>query len=373
MKELRIIFTGGHHNSALEVAKTMRLRRPGTKFLWLGHKHTMLHDKSLSGEYREVTAAGFEFKELKAGKLSRQFKLIYWARIPYGFLQALYYVMKFRPNLIVSFGGYLAVPVVIAGSLFGVPVVTHEQTTVVGIANRLIGRFAKKIFLTWESSAVYFDPKKTVYTGLPLRQAFRQNNPDLFRFNNDKPTIYISGGKQGSHRINEAVKEVLQEILGVANVIHQVGSTTTTDDFKIMKELRESLPPELQERYVVRDYVFEPDIGSVFARANLVVSRSGAHIVYELAVLGKPCILIPLPNTSHDEQARNAKLLEENGLARIIPQADLTPTRIIDEIKMMLKNISEYMAAGEKFKKTILSNGTDKVIEEIEKVVQNWK
>lgn len=367
---MNIVFTGGHHNSALEVARHIMELRPDIKVIWLGHKHSSIYDKSISAEYKEVTNAGIEFKDLKAGKVYKTFQPMHWLRLPLGFIQSFYYLIKYKPELIVSFGGYLAVPVVLMGWLLRIPAVTHEQTYVAGVANRVVSKFAKKIFTTWPASNKYFDPQKTVLTGLPIRKSIFKNDPKLFVFKNNLPVIYIVGGKQGSHLINLAVKEALPDLLKIANVIHQTGSTSTLKDFEMLSKTKEELPKNLKENYILREYVFEDEIGSAFNGADLVVSRSGAHTIYELSALGKPAILIPIPWTSHNEQAENAKMLAEKGIAVVLPQSELNGKNLMEKINLILNKKSEFLAAADKFKQGIDLNVTDKIAREIFKFIK---
>lgn len=363
---MKIVFTGGHHNSALEVARRLRDEH-AADILWLGHKHTMLHDASLSAEYKEVTGYGIRFKDLKAGKLYKTFDLRHWLRIPWSVLQSLYYLITFRPKLIVSFGGYLAAPVVLAGWTLVIPSVTHEQTAVAGLANRFIARFADKVFITWEGSRKYFDPKKTVLTGLPLRASIfkTEDASHAFAFKNALPAVYITGGKQGCHIVNMAINEKLSEILKMANLVHQIGSTTLTNDFAVLSDAREHLPEYLKERYIPREYVFEKEIGAVFKKADVVISRAGAHTAYEVAALGKPAIFIPISWASHGEQYQNARMLADKGLARILNEHDLTGEKLLTEIRAMLAALPAYEKAGEEAKKGIILDAADRIIVEI--------
>lgn len=361
---MRVIFTGGHHNSALEVAKHLKRVRPKVQLLWLGHKHSMLGDSSLSAEYQEVSRAGIEFREIKAGKLYKTFHPLHWLRLPYGFLQSLYYVSRFRPNLIVSFGGYLAAPVVLAGWLWRVPIVTHEQTTVVGLANRFIAHFANKIFITWPQSKRYFDPRKTVLTGLPLRKTIFENK-GRFRFNNSLPTVYITGGKQGSHVLNRATLEIVEDLLSEANLIHQTGASKTTNDYQKARDKRENLDTQLRERYLIKDYFFEDQIGDVYSVADLVISRAGAHTIYELAALGKPALLVPIPWASHNEQYKNARILINEGIARILPEDHLSPATLLEEIKFMLKNLEKYQQSAPRVRQLVTLNATERITQAI--------
>ena len=154
-----LVFTGGHHISSLSVA--LALKAEGVNIVWIGHRHSQWADTSDSAEYRDVTAAGIPFFDLQAGKFYQTFHPAKLIRIPWGFIQAFYYLVKIRPSGIVSFGGYLAVPVVFVGWLLGIPSITHEQTVVAGWANKFISLFAKKVAITWPESASHF-PKNNM-------------------------------------------------------------------------------------------------------------------------------------------------------------------------------------------------------------------
>ncbi len=359
---MKIVVCGGHHNSTLVVAE--ELREKGHEIFWFGHKYSMLGDRNPSAEFLEVSRKGFPFVEIQAGKWQPNSR--FWQnllRIPLGFWESFREISRIEPDLIVSFGGYLALPVAYAGSLMGIPVVTHEQTTVAGWANRMIGLVAKKIFLTFESSANYYPKNKAVLTGLPLRPEIFKSGKKLFQ--NKKKTIYITGGKQGSHAINEAVFKILPRLLERFNIIHQVGSTTLFNDIEKAAQIKAGLA-EKGKNYLPKEYFFEEEIGSVFNSADFVVSRAGAHIVYELLALGKPAILIPLPNSSHNEQNENAKMLESLGLAKVLPQAELEKGGLGEAVEEMVENFKNYRPSKEI---KILSDSAELMVQEIEKLL----
>lgn len=359
----RIVITGGHHNSALVVAE--ELRASGYEIIWFGHKYTMWGDKSPGAEYQEVTKAGFPFIEIKAGKAYRTFHPLKLARLPLGFLQAFYYLLKFRPILILSFGGYLAVPVVICGWLLRITSVTHEQTAAYGLANWVIERFAKKIFVSWKTSLKHFSVNKVVFTGLPLRPEIFTRKKGKYDFRNDLPTIYITGGKQGSHAINQATKDILFRLLEKYNLIHQCGSSTIYNDFSQLEKIRAKLPVELKRRHILKDYIFTKEIGSVFAAADLVVSRAGAHITYELAALGKPVLFIPIPWSYQDEQTKNAKMLVSAGTAEILPQDKLTGKTLFLAISEMMRNLGKYQKNALNSRKLIKPDSALRIVKEL--------
>lgn len=360
----RVVITGGHHNSALVVAE--ELRKKGSKVIWFGHKFSMWGDKKPGAEYEEVTGAGFEFIEIKAGKFYRTYHPLKLARIPFGFIQSFYYLLKFRPSLILSFGGYLAVPVVVSGWLMRVPIITHEQTVVYGLANRVIQFFAKKIFVSWESSLKHFPASKAVHTGLPIRPKIFNQPKGKFDFKNDLPTLYVTGGKQGSHLINQVLAEALPGLIGKYNLIHQCGRSAIYDDLAFLNKIKSRLPEKLKKRYFVRDYIFQSEIGSVFAAADLVVSRAGAHITYENAALGKPGLFIPIPWSYANEQFKNAQILKQAGLAEILTQERLSAESLSRMIEMMIANLDRYKKNSAKAQKLIKLDAAKKIVELVE-------
>ena len=211
-EEVRIVVTGGHYTPALAVIEELR-ERGNFRFFWFGHRWLSGGEERESAEYRAVKKLGVPFFDLKAGKLyrTRSWREIF--KIPLGFFHAFYLVLKVRPRLIISFGGYLAPPVVLAGFLMGVPSITHEQTTVSGWANRFVSLFARKVLVSWEPSLGFFPERKTVFTGNPIRRAIFEVRTKRFSFSNPLPVVYVTGGKQGAHVVNDAVRGNLSEIL----------------------------------------------------------------------------------------------------------------------------------------------------------------
>jgi UDP-N-acetylglucosamine--N-acetylmuramyl-(pentapeptide) pyrophosphoryl-undecaprenol N-acetylglucosamine transferase len=359
----KVVICGGHHNSALVVAEA--LREKGYQVFWLGHKYSMIGDKNPSAEYLEVTKKEFPFVEIKAGKFQPRYQFFhYLLRIPLGFWQSFTSLQRIKPDLIFSFGGYLALPVAYAGFLLGIPVVTHEQTAISGWANKMIARVAKKVFVTHETSSKYFPQEKVVVTGLPIREEVLKKGKKLFQ--NGKKTIYVTGGKQGAHVVNEAIFAILPELLEKFNVIHQCGSTSVFNDIKKAKGLKERLGDK-GKYYWPKEYFFEEEIGSVFSSADLVISRAGAHTVYELLALKKPSILIPIPWASGNEQEENAKVLVNAGLGEILPQKELEAGKLWGAILEFEKNLSSKSTIPPSPK--IEADATPKIVSEIEKLM----
>lgn len=359
---MRVVICGGHHSSALVVAE--KLRERGHRVFWFGHKYSMIGDENPSAEFLEVSQKGIPFVVIRAGKWQPRHH--FWQnffRIPLGFWESIKKLLEVRPDLVVSFGGYIALPVAYSAAFLGILVFTHEQTIVVGLANKLIAKIARKVFITFENSAKYFSGEKVILTGLPLRDCLFEKGQKLF--GNSKKTIYITGGKQGSHVINEAVFQILPELLKKFNVLHQCGSSTLFGDFERALKIKRDLGIR-GKNYRPKEYFFEEEIGSVFSSADLVISRAGAHIIYELLVLRKPAILIPIPWSSRDEQLKNAQMLQSLGLAEILSQKDLETGMLEKTINDFVKTLPQRNKLTS-FPKT-RREATDLIVKEIEKI-----
>lgn len=354
MPKTTVVFTGGHHNSSLVVAK--ELQKEDVKIVWIGHKYSMSGDKKVSAEFSEVTKNKIPFFELKTGKIYRKFNPFEYIKVFFGFFQAFAYLIKSRPKLIVSFGGYLSVPVVIAGWMLHIPTVTHEQTVTGGWANRVVALFAKKIFISHESSLSVYPTNKTVLTGLPIRKGLLTPKKKL---GNRAPLIYITCGKQGSHIINSALFPLIPSLVEKYRIIHQTGSYSVTNDQDKARRIKASLPLKLRSRYVHKAYFFETEATRYLRESSLIISRAGAHTTYEILVLNKKAVLIPISWASHNEQYKNAELVSQKGLGVILQEDELTPEKLQQKIDEALK------LKIQKGHNHMLTNATEKIVAEI--------
>jgi len=359
----KILFTGGHHTPAVSVIAQIRKQNLQVELLWVGHKYSMVNDVSQSAEYKEISLLSIKFIELKATKVYRNVNI----SSIFKFITSLYFayliIKNERPDLVVSFGGYLAVPIVIiAKLLFSIRVISHEQTRASGFANRVIAYFADEILLTWPSSAKFYKKfiHKTSIVGLPVRQdIFQGERLDLL--NPDLLTIYITGGKQGSHTINLVIESSLEYLLANFNVVHQVGSNSYYKDFERMKDLGKIG----KGKYMIEQFVGQDKIGSVFQSTDIVITRGGANTIYELGLLGKPAIIIPITKSSHNEQFENAKFLEENRSAIIITEKEFTKQTLIKSLESIKNQLSVYKENAQKANTKLTKNADVSITEKI--------
>jgi len=364
-KPIKVVVTGGHHTPALAVIE--ELKRSGNfEFYWIGHSISLRGrgERAFSVEVRTIQKLRIPFYNLWAGKLYKT-NLTEWLKVPLGFLHALYLLVKIRPSIVISFGGYLAVPVVLAAFFLRIPSVTHEQTVVSGWANRFIAFFVKKIFVSWKTSLDYFPKEKTMFVGNPIRKDIFTAKTNRFIFKNNLPTIYITGGKQGSHVINEAVRKSLSRFLEHYNVIHQTGSSEIFKDYQKIMLLKNQLSENLKTRFIAQEYFGEDEIGAVLSSAQIVVSRAGANTVYELAALGKPSVLIPIPWVSHGEQFKNAKVLADLGACLILLEKDLSSSSLLEAIDFVVANFDRYQKSAKQARKIVNLDAASRIASEI--------
>jgi UDP-N-acetylglucosamine--N-acetylmuramyl-(pentapeptide) pyrophosphoryl-undecaprenol N-acetylglucosamine transferase len=306
--------TGGHVIPALAVAR--ELRRRGHQAVFVGT------DRGI--EARLVPEAGFELRRIRIGGLNRVGplqKVATLARLPFTTLGCAGLVRRF--SAVFSMGGYAAGPPVMAALLGRVPVVVMEPNALAGFTNRVIGRFVARALISFTETAHSFPPGRTELTGIPIRQEFFEIAP---RPRGETLNVLITGGSQGSRTLNRAAQESwpLFRAAGFrVRVVHQAGSGGCD-------ELRKVFAASGLEGEVVP---FIADMPTAFAVADLVVSRSGAGAVAELAAAGKPS-----PFAADDHQARNAEAMERSGAARLVRDADLDGRRLFETISELARD-----------------------------------
>jgi UDP-N-acetylglucosamine--N-acetylmuramyl-(pentapeptide) pyrophosphoryl-undecaprenol N-acetylglucosamine transferase len=364
---MKICMTGGHITPALATVKELQ-NRGNHEIFFIGRKTATEGDRTPSIESQIVPQIGLKFFPIHPGRLQRRFSLYTipsLLRTPYSFFESLGILLRESPNIVVSFGGYVALPVVIAAWCLQIPIITHEQTSVVGLANKIISYFATRVAVSFESSLKYFPPKKTVLTGNPIR-------PDIFQVKNRRllitsrhPIILVTGGNQGSHVINMAVAKILPKLLEKYIVIHQVGMAGVYNDYETFEEIKSKLPAKLAASYHLERFIGPDEFGAVLKSTDLAIARSGANAVVDFAANKVPAIFIPLPFATHDEQTKNARLLVDAGSAVILPQRELTPERLLGVTEMMIQNIRRYKKAATSAKKLIKLDAAKLLADEV--------
>lgn len=311
--------TGGHIYPGLAVCDEIRTiaekNNQKIKIVWLGNSSGM--DKNLV----EKSGSVDEFIGIPSGKLRRYFSLKNFSdlfKIFAGLIKSFFTLLRLKPAVLFSKGGFVSVPPCVAAKLLRIPVFTHECDFTPGLATRLNSRFATKILVSYEETKTYLPSDKrdkAIVTGNPVRPVFYSTNPEegknfLFSersdYNPEKPILLVLGGSLGAHQINELVAQNLDWLCERFNVVHQCGAKDA-----------DSMPKN-HEGYFLHPFIYK-EMSDVISCADIVLSRAGANSIWECSVLGKPMVLIPLcGNGTRGDQVDNAHFFEEKGAAIVL-------------------------------------------------------
>jgi UDP-N-acetylglucosamine--N-acetylmuramyl-(pentapeptide) pyrophosphoryl-undecaprenol N-acetylglucosamine transferase len=314
--------TGGHLFPAIAIAEELLRQDAAAEVLFVGTEHGLENSllPKLGFTLAKVDMAGVVGRGWR-GKLQLLPKLIK------SHVQARKIISEFKPDLVVGVGGYASVPALLAAKLKGLPCLLHEQNAIAGLSNKLLGRWATRICVSFASSRSSFPAAKVVVTGNPVRPALEQISTELPL----DGTLLIFGGSRGARAINQTVIEALPTLAQWdkrPRIVHQTGK----DDFaEVQKAYRDA---GLDEKQVVP---FIDDMATAYRDATLVVCRAGATSLAELTVCGRPAILIPFPFAAADHQTANAKALEQKDAAQLLPQSKLTAESLITSVKALLE------------------------------------
>lgn len=344
---MKILVSGGHLTPALAFIDYVKQNQPDVDFVFVGREYSQDAVKQKSQEKLELQQRNIPFISFQAVRFSL---LLSW-RAPYAsilFLKSFFHAIsifgKQRPDCFLSFGGYLALPLALAAWLWKIPIITHEQTHTLGIANRLIGNLASTLAVAHPNTTGLgrISPNKIVITGNPIRtQLFDtiEKTPDwLAQIDPTKPILYITGGNQGSEIINSVISQALSRLTKKWQIIHQCGNPTQKVNYKEdLEKKRQQLPQSRQAAYIVKEWISQTDLAWIFQHVSAIISRSGANTIEEIIAFELPAILIPLPFSYQQEQLVNAQFLVKKGGALMVQQKDLNADSIIEATETLLK------------------------------------
>jgi UDP-N-acetylglucosamine--N-acetylmuramyl-(pentapeptide) pyrophosphoryl-undecaprenol N-acetylglucosamine transferase len=347
--------TGGHLVPALAVVDAIKRRDSSVEILFIG---------STTGLEAEIVPnRGIAYKSIATGKLRRSSRGLLgmltianfrdMLAVPKGLIDAYRILRTYKPDVILSTGGYVAVPASIAAWLLRIPLVIHEQTTTIGLANRLCCAIAHTVALSFDIARDDLPLRAragAVVTGNPIRRETLSGSPESaaarFGIPADMPVVLITGGAQGARVINTAISDAIREITKTHFVIHQCGK----QGIESLTAQRESLPAAIRDRWVVSAFLDVDAMADAWSVAQVVIARAGAGTVNEALILGKPMIFVPLEPSSRNEQLRNAERSAELGAAVIVRQSACKGDALIKAIRTILDTAGciEQMATAAK-------------------------
>jgi len=320
--------TGGHVIPGLAIARELRARyRAEVQFM--GTRRGI--------EVRLVPAAGFTLRLIEVGALknvSPATRARTLLGLPRALLDAAAILREFRPQVVLGVGGYASGPGMAAAAIAGIPILAFEPNVVPGFANRVAAPLVAAAAVQFPETARYF--RHAQVSGVPVR-------PEFFALpwhpQGMRPTLLVFGGSQGARALNrillEALPMVYERIPGL-HIVHQTGE----------RDYNEAQSAYLRARASADIFPFIDNMPQAFARAGLLLCRSGASTVAEIAAAGKPAIFVPFPRAADDHQRRNAEALERKGAAVMVPEAELTPQRLVEMVSRLLNDPERLAAMG---------------------------
>jgi UDP-N-acetylglucosamine--N-acetylmuramyl-(pentapeptide) pyrophosphoryl-undecaprenol N-acetylglucosamine transferase len=350
--------TGGSVSPLLAIVNQLKIKNYQLKidYLFIG---------SWKGIEREmVNAENIKFKSIFCGKFRRYFS---WRNftdpflILIGFFQALAVQLVWRPDIVISAGSFVSVPVVWAAWILRVPVLIHQQDVRPGLANKLMAPFARVVTVTFKESLKHYG-KKAIWTGNMVRNEIRNLKFEIgelkkkFGLKENMPVVLALGGGTGAMAINELVRKGLDELTKFCQIIHITGKN------KSGSTALKAVEPLMAYRSF--EFLNAEQMAYAYAVADIVVSRCGMGVLTELSYLGKPSILIPIPD-SHQED--NAKIFKEKDAAIVLDQKELTPQILVENIKNLINNKEKQNKISGNIQKVIKKGANEKII----KIIQN--
>lgn len=359
--------TGGHIYPAIAIASGLKRKYPDSDILFIGTGKQLEKDivEEVGFPLKIIHAKGFE-RKLSIDTLRSLHQLIL------GAADSIKILKEEKPDLVIGTGGYTAGPVVFFASLMGIPCAIHEQNVIPGVTNKILSRFAKKIFISFPESANYFPKNKVILAGNPVRpeitKGTRREALEKFGLSPNMPTVLSFGGSQGAMSLNNAIYYVIKTLIKSKEfqLIHVTGKNNYN---KIMQSLMDDkIDLGSASHIVIKPYI--NDMENAYAAADLIISRAGALTIAELSACGKPAILIPLPSAANRHQDFNAALMEKNGAAIVIYEKDLTGEKLYKSICNIIFDKECLLKMSASSKKLARNNALDTILQEIEKLLK---
>jgi UDP-N-acetylglucosamine--N-acetylmuramyl-(pentapeptide) pyrophosphoryl-undecaprenol N-acetylglucosamine transferase len=349
---IKILFTGGgtagHIFPIVAIIREIKKIYPNKdiKFFYIGPKDPFV--KNI------LVEEGVEVKTILAGKLRRYFSPLniidIFFKFPIGIIQAFFHIFVISPDLIFSKGGYGSLPVVICGWIFLTPIFIHESDVVPGLANKIASKFALEIFTAFPVEKVqYFPIRKMICVGNPIRKEILNGSlreaQTLFKLTGEKPVVLVLGGSQGSQRINDKILTVLRDFLENFELIHQTGS----NNFNQVKAEADTVIGSYSKPYYHPvAFLNDEELAHAYKAADFIISRAGAGSIFEIAAIGKPSILIPLPESAQNHQLQNAYAFSENGASIVLEEENFLPHFLLETLKNLFSQPKRIKQMGER-------------------------
>ncbi|MEL3908917.1 MAG: undecaprenyldiphospho-muramoylpentapeptide beta-N-acetylglucosaminyltransferase [Treponemataceae bacterium] len=365
---MKIVFTGGgtagHIFPGLAVVKEIRkLNSLEIKLAWIGSKK--------ESERTWVEENNIDFYSIPTGKLRRYFSLqnvLDFFNVFAGVIKSIFLLLKIKPNLLFSKGGFVAVPPCIAAKILRIPIIIHESDFSPGLTTRITSKFARKIFVSYEETIKMFSPKVQrycVYTGNPVREKFYTASAKTGKIflgvqDNAKKILLVMGGSLGAKQINDLVYETIVDLCENFFVVHQLGRENFSQHLEIESRLAEK-NPTLLSCYKAFDFIGS-EMPDLLAASDIIVSRAGANSLWEIISQHKPSLLIPLSTgSSRGDQIENANFFSSAGCVETLIDDEASPENFLTKLLTILKDSEKLKSMVEACKKILPEPASKKI------------
>ncbi len=362
--------TAGHINPGIAIANKIMKEDKNSKVIFIGTERGLENDL--------VPRAGYELKTINAYGLSKKISIenlkkmyLTWK----GLKEAKKIISEFKPDIVIGTGGYICGATITAAHKLNIPTMIHESNSFPGRAVKMLAKNTDTILVSFKDAIPRIKKaKNVVYTGTPVKIRRREygnseknNILTELKLKGDMPIVLVSGGSQGAQKINEAIIEIIKNKM---NKNYQIMWATGPKQYDIIKEELEKNNININNIQDVKIVPYIYNMEEVMNVADVIVGRSGAMTVTEISNIGKPSILVPLPNVSHNHQFYNAKVLENIHAAKIILNEELTGEKLDKNIEEIIKDKTKMYEMGKNARKVATEEAEDKIYEEIKKLLK---
>ncbi len=318
--------TGGHLFPGIALAKSLKRHDMSIQITFVGTSQGI--------ESKVLPKEGLKLKTILAGGLLGKkgaSRWISWSKLPVGMAQSMAFLIRKRPNLVVGVGGFVSGPLVFSAWVLRIPILIHEQNSIPGVTNRLLGKIADKVAVSFGMSKKFFPKRKVTETGNMIREEMCMPREEQINEPLGKTRVLILGGSQGAHSINMAMLDALDKlshVKGQLEIVHQTGE-------KDVKKVRKGYK---DKKFSAEAHAFIDDIGEQYQKASLVICRAGATTLAEITACGKVSLLIPFPYAAHNHQEHNARAVEAENAGEVILDKDISGELIAQSILEAMHN-----------------------------------
>lgn len=363
--------TGGHINPGIAIANKIKKENKNARIMFIGTTRGLENDL--------VPRAGYELKTIEAHGINRKISIENiknMFKTLRGFSEAKKIVKEFKPDIVIGTGGFICGPVLMAAKKYRIPTMVHESNAFPGVATKLLSKKIDTVLVGFEDAKSRLpNAKKVVVTGTPtkikkvnLSESQKEKMTDELELNKELPIILVFGGSQGAKSINSSLIDIIKN---KTNTNYQIIWASGPKQYDLIKDNLKELNIDINKIKNVKILPYIYNMEEMMNLADIIISRSGAMTITEIAITGKPAIFIPFPFATENHQEYNARVLVNEGAAKIILDKDLNANILSETLNEMINDKNKLLEMGKNAEKVAINNVEDKIYDEIKKLVNN--